>query len=134
MIIWSCTKSLRLAQYESQFLVWHKIFGAVQNILGPAVTRLLSNPSFWYILWSYEVCKCVHFSLSHVNSCLQSLSVKQTVSKPPWLKPWPKLKNKLISNPNIVKSIGLGPKFNQLSSTLIHSIQSIKSNHINSIN
>ena len=35
IIFCSGTKSLVLAQYVNQFLVWHKTFGAAQNILGP---------------------------------------------------------------------------------------------------
>ena len=36
-IIFLCgTKCLRLPQSVNKFLVWHKIFGPAQNILGPA--------------------------------------------------------------------------------------------------
>jgi hypothetical protein len=35
IIFWSGTKSLEPEQYENRFLVWHKIFGPAQNILGP---------------------------------------------------------------------------------------------------
>ena len=34
IILWSGTKSLGLAQYVNQFLVWHKKFGPAQNVLG----------------------------------------------------------------------------------------------------
>jgi len=36
IIFWSGTKSLGLAQYLNQFLVWHKKFGPAQNVFGPA--------------------------------------------------------------------------------------------------
>ena len=45
IIIWSGTKSLGLAQYVNQVLVWHKIFGPAQDILGP-VEETLVKPHY----------------------------------------------------------------------------------------
>ena len=39
IIFWSGTKSLGLAQYVNQFLLWQKKFEPAQNILGPVEGR-----------------------------------------------------------------------------------------------
>ena len=46
IIFWSGTKSLGQAQYVNQFLVWHKKFGPVQNVLGPVKGQGISL-LFW---------------------------------------------------------------------------------------
>ena len=49
IIFWSGTKSLGLAQYSTQFLVWHKKFGPAQNVLGPVKGQDI-NSSFETLL------------------------------------------------------------------------------------
>ena len=59
IVFWSGTNRLGMAQYENQYLVWHKKFGPAQNILGPVEGLVKTFYQKWRLvqnLWQPFAC------------------------------------------------------------------------------